>query len=1147
VTALDDRPGTGATTPAYRYTPADRYTPGARPVLLTGVQAIARLLVEQNVRDAGRTASFVSGYPGSPLGGLDKLLHGLPQLKTDHGVHLVPGLNEELGATAVWGSQQVPGTQGPDGVIGVWYGKGPGVDRAGDALRHGNTYGANAKGGVLVMAGDDPGAKSSTVPCTSERTLASFGMPVLTPRNGTELITFGMYGVALSRLSGCWVGIKVLADVADGLWTVDEDFQAVGITVPRVEWDGRPWTYSQLLMKDPRDSVVAEAQLLGPRWEAVKAFGAANPVDEITVPTRDAWLGIAATGTAYDATLQALHDLGLSDADLERAGVRVLRVGMPYPLGAGLVREFATGLQTLLVVEEKTSFVESQVKDVLYGVTGAPAVIGKTDAQGRRLVPADGQVSSDRLDGVLRGLLEGRVDLAPKRRGPRTQLTLSPVKRTPYFCSGCPHNRSTPLPEGSLGGGGIGCHTMVTLTERPDQSVLALTQMGGEGSQWIGQSPFTDVNHIFQNVGDGTFAHSGQLALQFCVAAGVNITYKILYNSVVAMTGAQNAEGGLTVPALTRKLHAEGVAKIVVVSDEPQKHKREKAFAPGVTVRHRDDMDAVQKELREVPGVTVLIYDQQCANEARRLRKRGKQEVRTTRVVIDEATCEGCGDCGAKSNCLSVQPVETELGRKTRIDQTSCNTDYSCLLGDCPSFLTVQAVAPTKKAARRTVPEAPVVADPVLATSADVFLAGIGGTGIVTVNQLLATAGLRSSLDTTGLSGLDQVGLSQKAGPVTSHLRVGDRGPANRVGHATADVVLAFDALVAADPKNLAVCSPEFTLAVVSTSETPTGTQVADPSTPKTDVAGQIRKIRENVVKVFELDALAASEALFTSTAPANLLLVGVAYQLGVLPFPATAIEEAIELNGVAVKANVAAFRWGRVAVADPAVFDAVTRPAGAERAPKLYDLGSSPLQGETRRLAAVRGQLLAEHSGPKRAAEYVAVVERAWAAERALGEATAYSEAVARGVAHLWAYKDEYEVARLLTRPELLDEVQAQVPGATKVTYNLHPPALRAMGMDSKLKLGAWSRPALRATSKARFLRGTKLDPFGRAEVRVVERSLVVSHTALVERLTAELSAETYATASTAAAASEIVRGYEDVKLRNVETYRQTLAALGL
>jgi indolepyruvate ferredoxin oxidoreductase len=934
--------------------------------------------------------------------------------------------------------------------------------------------------------------------------------------------------------------------VADGLWTVDQDFQALDVVVPQVEWNGRPWTYTQLLMKDPRDSVVAEAALVGPRWEAVKAFGAANPLDEITVRNRDAWLGIAATGTAYDATVQALRDVGLSLDDLQRAGVRVLRVGMPYPLGEGLVKEFASGLQQVLVVEEKTSFLETQLKEVLYGTPGAPAVLGKRGLDGRLLVPADGQVSADRLDGVLRTVFGDRTVLAPRRPGPRTQLSISPVKRTPYFCSGCPHNRSTPLPEGSLGGGGIGCHTMVTLSDRPDQAVLALTQMGGEGSQWIGQSQFTDVNHIFQNVGDGTYFHSGQLALQACVAAGVNITYKILYNQVVAMTGAQNAEGGLSVPAFTRKLHAERVAKIVVVSDEPKKHKKTRDFAPGVTVRHRDEMDAVQKELREIPGVTVLIYDQQCANEARRLRKRGKQEVRTTRVVIDEATCEGCGDCGVKSNCLSVQPVQTELGRKTRIDQTSCNTDYSCLLGDCPSFLTVEVAAKAKKPARKTAPTAPEVAEPVLATSADIFLAGIGGTGIVTVNQLLATAGLRSSLDTQGLSGLDQVGLSQKAGPVTSHLRVGDKGPANRVGHGTADVLLAFDALVAADPKNLAVCSSDFTIAVVSTSATPTGTQVADPSVPQTDVAAEVRKISQTVVKAFEIDALAASEAIFGSTAPANLLLVGAAYQLGVLPFPASAIEEAIELNGVAVAANVGAFRWGRVAVADPAAFSAVVSPA-LSREPRVFDLGGSPLAGETRRLTAVRAQLLLEHSGRRRALEYVSVVERAWNAERVLGTQTSYSEAVARGVAHLWAYKDEYEVARLLTRPELLEEVQLQVPGATKVTYNLHPPALRALGMSRKLKLGASFRPVLKVTAKGRFLRGTKLDPFGRAHVRTVERELAASHTALVESLTASLSAETYATATAAAGASETIRGFEDVKLRNVEVYKQTLAALGL
>lgn len=1121
--------------------------PGARPVLLTGVQAIARYLVEQNVRDAAagrRTASLVSGYPGSPLGGLDKLLHGMPHLKGDFGVHLVPGLNEELGATAVWGSQQVPGEQRPDGVIGVWYGKGPGVDRAGDALRHGNMYGANPDGGVLVFAGDDPASKSSTVPCTSERTLASFGMPVLAPRNGTEVIAFSLYGLAMSRLSGCWTGIKVLADVADGLWTVDSDFASLRVDVPVVEHEGRPWTYRQLPMKDPRASTIAEAQLLGPRWAAVQAFGAANPLDEVTVGGGDAWLGIVATGTAYDAAVQALTDLGLPFEALRRAGIRLLRVGMPYPLGAGLVREFAEGLDQILVIEEKTSFVEGQVKEILYGAAAAPPIVGKYDEHGRAFVPVDGQLTADRLEGPLRRLLAQKsIAMAPPRPRSRTALTLTPVKRDPYFCSGCPHNRSTVVPEGSFSGGGIGCHTLVSITERPDQAVLALTQMGGEGSQWIGQAPFTDVGHIFQNVGDGTFAHSAQLSLQFCVAAGVNITYKLLYNSVVAMTGAQKAEGGLPVEKLTHKLHAEGVTQTVVVSDEPRKHRRSR-FAPGVTVRHRDDMDAVQRELRAVPGVTVLIYDQQCANEARRLRKRGKQETPTTRVIIDEQTCEGCGDCGTKSNCLSVQPIDTEFGRKTRIDQSSCNTDYSCLLGDCPSFLTVQVS--TKKRPRRPAAEAPPTPEPCLTASADVFLAGIGGTGIVTVNQLLATAALRSDLPTAGLSGLDQVGLSQKAGPVTSHLRVGLRGPANRVGRGSAGVLLAFDALVASDSKNLAMCSPETTVAVISTSETPTGTQVADPHAARTETAQRVAAVKAATARAVEIDALRAADALFGTTAPANLLLVGAAYQLGALPFAATAVEEAIELNGVAVAANISAFRWGRVAVADPPAFARATGGA-SPAAPVSFPLGAAPLTGETRRLTGVRAQLILEHSGRAAAVRYIAIVERAWKAERALGDDTAYSQAVARGVAHVVAYKDEYEVARLLTRPGLLEQVQQEVPGATRIKYNLHPPALRSMGMSRKLQLGAWFRPLLRATAAARVLRGTALDPFGRAHVRVVERELLASHVALVERLTQRLSAHTYATAVQAAAASELVRGFEEIKLANVKRYRAALAGLDL
>ncbi|HVM27931.1 MAG TPA: indolepyruvate ferredoxin oxidoreductase family protein [Mycobacteriales bacterium] len=1153
---LTDDSRTPLPTPAYDL--SDRYRPGGRRVLLTGVQAVARLLVEQQQRDArtGRkVAHLVSGYPGSPLGGLDKLLGSLPHLRTDHEVHLVPGLNEELGATAVWGSQlDLPGGKNVDGVVGVWYGKGPGVDRACDAIRHGNVYGAHPDGGVLVLAGDDPGAKSSSLPCVSERTLASLQMPVVTPRNAEELVTFGLHGVALSRLSGCWTGVKVLADVADGLFTVERDFADVDVVVPELEWEGRPWRYTQRLFASPPDSLFAEQDLFGPRWAAVEAYRDANDLDEVTVDTPDAWLCVMATGTAYDAVRQALLELGLDDAALARAGVRLLRIGMPFPLSGPKVRRAARGVRDVLVVEEKVSFVEEQVKAALYAV-GAPRVFGKLDDRGRRLVPADGQLTADRLLPVLRAVLGQEVVLPDAPARPRTMLSLTPVsgaKRTPYFCSGCPHNRSTVVPEGSLSGGGIGCHALVTMAGRETAQVTGLTQMGGEGVQWIGQAPFAkEHGHIFQNVGDGTYFHSGQLALQACLAAGVTMTYKILYNSAVAMTGAQDAQGALTVPQLTHKLVAEGVQKVVVVADDVKKYGRRPGFAAGVQVRSRDELDAVQRELREVSGVTVIVYDQHCAAEARRLRKRGKMPVRTQRVVIDEQVCEGCGDCGAKSNCLSVQPVETEFGRKTRIDQTSCNTDYSCLDGDCPSFLTVEVTS--GKQQRREVPTPPTVDEPVRPSAAggfDVLMAGIGGTGIVTVNQVLATAAL---LDGLTASGLDQTGLSQKAGPVTSHLRLGlSSSPANRLSPGGAGCVLAFDLLVAADPKQLRLCSPARTVTAASTSVTPTGDEVFDPSTAHPDSGRLVDALRQASRSLTTMDALGEAEALLGSTASANLLLVGAAYQAGALPVSAAAIERALEINGVAVSANVTAFRWGRVAVADPVAYRDAVRPASAATAKAsataaraLELVGATPLAGETHRLALVRTEQLLGWQDEKVARRYLDVVVRAWHAERAVGERTDYSQAVARGVHHVTAYKDEYEVARLLSRPELLDEVRAEVPGATSVRYRLHPPALRSMGLDKKIALPARVRPGLKLLSHGKRLRGTPLDPFGRAGVRRVERQLAAEHTALVEQQTASLSAASYERAVALALAAEQVRGYEDVKLRNVEAYRQTVRAL--
>ncbi|MFD5809788.1 indolepyruvate ferredoxin oxidoreductase family protein [Rhodococcus aetherivorans] len=1132
----------------------DRYRSGSGTVLLTGVQAIARQLVEQHVRDirdGRRVATFVSGYPGSPLGGLDKLLHGMPKVLAEHDITFVPGFNEELAATSVWGSQGRLGAGTPthDAVVGVWYGKGPGLDRATDALRHANMYGVDPNGGVLLMVGDDPASKSSTVPAVSERSLAALGIPVLFPRNAAEIVSMGLHGVALSRASGCLVALKIVADVADGAWSVDGSVADLRITVPEIDWEGKPFVYRQRPMAAPSDSVIAEADLYGPRWAMVHAYGKANGLDVVEVDPPHARIGLAATGTTFDALRQALLDLGVTDADLHRAGIRLLRIGMPYPIGPDLVREFASGLDQLVVVEDKTAFVETQIREILYGTDAPPRIVGKKDADGRPLMPVDGELTAGRIRGPLRRVLRGHVDLGPAPL-PSLPLEVLSAKRTPYFCSGCPHNRSTALPEGSIGGGGIGCHALVTMSGRADSAVTGLTQMGGEGAQWIGQAPFTDIPHMFQNLGDGTYFHSGQLAVQACVAAGVNITFKLLYNDVVAMTGAQDAEGALTIPALTHKLTTEGVRRIIVCSDEPKRH-RKRSLARGVTVWHRDRLDEAQRLLREVPGVTVLIYDQHCAADARRQRKRGTLPARTTRVVINEAVCEGCGDCGVKSNCLSVQPVDTEFGSKTRIDQTSCNTDYSCLDGECPSFVTVE-VAPGRTPQRRTVPVPPAVPDPDPGSAVgtrNIFLAGIGGTGIVTVNQVLATAALRAGFD---VESLDQIGMSQKAGPVVSHLRFAADGlePGNRVTTGGASCLLALDLLTAADAKNLAYADPATTVAVASTSRTPTGDMVYDRSIRHPDEQELLSRLDAATRRSASFDALAAAQALFGDTAAANFLIVGAAHQLGGLQIPAESVEEAIEINGVAVAANIAAFRWGRVAIADPGAFAAATEPARPQ--PKVTVapdalFADTTLDGEVLRLVRVRAAALIDFQGERLAARYIDRVQSVWAAERRVTDRTDLSEAVARGLFKFTAYKDEYEVARLLVDPTFLDEVRAQVPGGEQLTYRLHPPVLRALSRTKKIGFGPKSHAALRILAKGRRLRGTRLDPFGYAHVRKVERALLAHYTATVDRLAADLDAATYDRAVQVAALPDTVRGYEDVKLRSVEQYRARLAELGV
>jgi indolepyruvate ferredoxin oxidoreductase len=1131
----------------------DRFSVDSGAVLMTGVHAIPRLLIEQHERDrrqGQRTATFISGYQGSPLAGLDILLAKTPALR-DHDVHPVAGLNEELAATSVWGSQtELPSdSRTHDGVIGVWYGKGPGLDRASDALRHLAMYGAHPAGGVLVLVGDDPAAKSSSVPAASERSLAALSMPIVFPRNAEEVVEFGLHAIVLSRISGCTVAMKLVADVADGLWTFDRNFDELNITVPELIWQGRPWTYRQRIMASPLDSVLAEADLYGPRWEMVRAFTAANHLDCIDVDPARAWLGIIAVGPAYDSLRGALAELGLGEGDVAGAGIRLMRIGMPYPLGSERVQQLARGVETVLVIEDKTAFVESQVRDALYGIDSTPAVLGKRDANGRPLVPADGELTAARLVEPVRRILKNRVPLTARAAGPR-QLPLLEVRRTPYFCSGCPHNRSTAVPEGSLSGGGIGCHTLVTMSSRTDSQVTGLTQMGGEGAQWIGQAPFTSTPHIFQNIGDGTYFHSGQLAVQACVAAGVNITYKILYNSAVAMTGAQDAEGALPVPELTHKLTAEGVARIIVCAEEPRRHKG-KHLAPGTQVWHRDRLDEAQRILRATPGVTVLIYDQQCAADARRKRKRGQLPARRTRVIINEAVCEGCGDCGTKSNCLSVHPVDTEFGRKTRIDQTTCNTDYTCLDGDCPSFVTIDMPADAQTPIHQ-IPEPPKVPTPnprISDSPHNLFLAGIGGTGIVTVNQVIGTAALRAGWH---VDGLDQTGLSQKAGPVTSHLRLSHSAThtSNRVATGAADLFLAFDLLTAVDDKNIAVASSSRTLTITSNSQTPTGDMVYDPSVEYPDTEHLLARLQTVSREIHTFDALAASKALFGDTLVANFLLVGAAFQAGAIPLPERHIKDAIHINGVAVEANWAAFQWGRVAVAMPEEFAAAAGPS-TKTLPALPNdhplLSWTRFQGPTARLVAHRGAELIRYQNINAARRYIGFVQMVWDAERTVGDGTVFSEAVARNLYKLTAYKDEYEVARLLTEPTFVAGIREEFSGAQQFTYKLHPPILKSLGRRSKIGFGPRSHVALRILAQGKRLRGTALDPFGYTRMRRLERALLSHYKTLIIDTTRTLSTDNYSNSTRIADAPDLIRGYEDIKLGNVERYRKRLEELGI
>ena len=1120
------------------YELSDRYTRREGRVFLTGTQAIVRIVLDQARRDreAGLdTRGYVSGYRGSPVGGIDLEISQNRDLVDQAGITFLPAINEELGATQMIGTQQVE--TDPDktckAVFGLWYGKGPGVDRAGDALKHGNAYGSSPHGGVLVVAGDDHGCVSSSMSHQSDVAFMSFFMPTLNPANVAEFLTFGEWGYALSRFSGTWVGFKAISETVESGMSFDlppdRVFETPDYTPPE---DGLHYRWPDL----PGPQIEAR---LEHKKEAVMAFARANPIDRVEWGHADARFGIVTTGKSHLDTLEALRLLGIDQARAAELGIDIYKVGMVWPLENEGALRFAKGKQELLVIEEKRGIIESQLKEYFYDVPGQKPhrMVGKRDEHGNRLVPWTSELGAVMLARIIAARLDLNLGttLSQQARAAAEPPRLIDVKgatRTPYFCSGCPHNTSTKVPEGSQAMAGIGCHFMASWMDRNTSSLI---QMGGEGVNWVARARFNGNKHIFQNLGEGTYYHSGSLAVRQAIAAGINITYKILFNDAVAMTGGQDVDGPITVPAIAASMIAEGAAKVVVVvSDEPEQFSRGD-FPSGVEIRHRRDMDAVQRELREIPGTTILIYQQTCATEKRRLRKRGKMEDPKRFAVINPLVCEGCGDCMVESNCLSVEPLETEFGRKRKINLNTCNKDFTCINGFCPSFVTVEG-GTLRKAGKGTdratldrlsadlpAPDLPALDDPY-----DLLVTGVGGTGVVTVGQLVVMA---ANLESKGASVLDFMGFAQKFGPVLSYLRIAaDEAQVNqtRIEPASADALIGCDLVVSTSPKASTTYRAGRTRAVVNTAVMPTGDLVRN-----RDADLNIRTRLDELGKTIgadhlqTLDANALAEALVGDTVFANVMMLGAAWQAGLVPVGEAALMRAIELNGVKPDLNKQAFTWGRLVSHD------------REAVERVDALPVQPVRTLDEMIER-RAAFLTDYQDSRYAASYRAAIDEVRRAETgATGAPGRLTEAAARGLFKLMAYKDEYEVARLHSETGFLDGLKDRFEGDFRVIHHLAPPLLPgardARGRPVKRAFGPWIRPVFKGLARLKRLRGTPLDPFGYSAERRMERRLIDDYRALLRRLALGLTAENRDEAARIAAMVMDIRGFGPVKEKAV------------
>ncbi|UVS82789.1 indolepyruvate ferredoxin oxidoreductase family protein (plasmid) [Burkholderia glumae] len=1136
-------------------------------VYLSGVQALVRLPMLQQQRDrlAGRaTAGFVSGYRGSPLGGLDQALWAAGKHLERHHVVFRPGVNEDLAATAVWGSQQASlhGAARYDGVFAMWYGKGPGVDRSMDVFKHANSAGSSALGGVLVIAGDDHAAKSSSLAHQSEHVLKAAGMPVLYPSDLQEYLDFGLHGWEMSRYSGLWVAMKCVTDVVETSASVEIDPARVRVTLPA----DFPMPEGGLNIRWPDPPLAQEARMCDHKWYAAQAYVRANRLDRIVIDSPAARLGIVTAGKAYLDVRQALNDLGLDEQACARIGLRIYKVGCVWPLEPQGAREFATGLEEILVVEEKRQFLEYALKEVLYDWPDArrPRVLGKFDGagewavpRGRGLLPMHNELSPSAIARVIAARLQRLDPTVTLDAGIEACLALIDAKeretkrprvsaeRQPWFCSGCPHNTSTRVPQGSRAVAGIGCHYMAMWMDR---STDTFSQMGGEGVGWIGQAPFSRERHIFANLGDGTYFHSGLLAIRASIAAGVNITYKLLYNDAVAMTGGQPVDGVLSVPQIVRQLRAEGAARIVVVSDEPEKYRTPQAQLPdSVTVRHRDALDAVQIELRDTPGTTVLIYDQVCATEKRRRRKRGDYPDPARRAFINQAVCEGCGDCSGASNCLSVEPVEGPFGVKRQINQSSCNKDFSCVNGFCPSFVTAEGAQLRRPGAAGATADAdcallPMPKLPALGRSYSVLICGVGGTGVVTIGNLL---GMAAHIEGKGVTVLDMTGLAQKGGAVSSHVQIAaspERIHAARIALGQTDLLLGCDLLVAASRDVLSRVRHDATRAVINGTRVPTADFVRNPDWRFPGTSSE-QDVRLGVGRHCEfLDAQGAAIRLFGDAIHANALLTGFAWQKGWIPLSLAALMQAIELNGAAVQNNRRAFQWGRyLAEHGTAVLDAAPGSAGAARR------ATPPLSLDA--LIESGAAWLHDYQDAAYARRYTELVAQVRKAESrvAPGADPELTRTVAEHLARMMAYKDEYEVARCYAAPAYLDGLRAQFEGEPgrdyRLRFHLAAPLLarkNRQGRAVKQEYGGWMLPVLRILARGKRLRGTRLDPFGHTAERRMERRLAEDYHALVVRLQATLSSANRARAIELARVAGEIRGFGHLKAARVEAARR-------